>query len=287
LKILLLFLLSFHAFSSEHKRPKYFIAIKKNEGRPFQSLDTFIPLLPPKGKFYADPFLLKHEGINYLFFEDYDYRKGVISYVTLGEEGPSAKPKLALELPIHLSFPSFFEEDGAVYMVPETYRYKSVSLYKAIEFPDKWKHERILIQGNLFSDPLLFKRGGYYWLFVAIEMDRLQIYYAKDLETHFSPHPINRQKIRGRNGGGLFMLDGRLIRPTMDSAKSYGRALIFKEIVRLTPEEFDEREVAFIEPTWAKGLDGTHTYSCNEDFIVYDGHRDIYREEDSLYSQPD
>lgn len=66
---------------------RWFLAIKKNEGAsPFEALSNYIPIFPPDGKFYADPMLFKHDGTNYLFFEDYDYRKGVISFVTIDED---------------------------------------------------------------------------------------------------------------------------------------------------------------------------------------------------------
>jgi hypothetical protein len=257
------------SFPKQEQKPKYFIAIKKNgENR---NLEEYTPFLPPAGKFYADPFLIKRDGVNYLFFEEYNGQKGVISYVTVEGEGKVSQPRLALELPTHLSFPSLFQEGDDIYMVPETYRYKSVSLYKSVAFPDQWQRKRELIRGERFSDPLLFKHNGYYWLFVTTHMDQLSIYYAKSLGAKFLPHPINRRRIKGRNAGPLFTFEGRMIRPTMDCSQRYGKSMILKEIVLLTPEEFIEKEFALIEPTWAPGLVGTHTYCQGEDYLVYDG----------------
>jgi hypothetical protein len=273
------------AFDQDTKYPKYFIAIKKNVGDVFNSLATYTPLLPPKAKLYADPMLFKYRGVNYVFFEDYDYKKGVISYVTI-EEGIS-QVRIALELPIHLSFPHVFQEGGEIYMTPETHDYRSVFLFKATEFPKKWEPQRFLIRGQYFSDPILFKHNGYYWLFAAVHEDRLAIYYAKDLGAEFVPHPINGRSIRGRNAGPVYTDQGRLIRPTMDCRESYGRAVILKEIVLLDPHQFVEREIALLEPNWAPNLDGTHTYCQNEDFVVYDGQRNIFPHEDPLYSSRD
>ena len=253
---------------AETKQSKYFIAIKKNDGT---SMNSYTPLLAPKGKYYADPFLFKYEGINYLFFEDYDYIKGVISYVSLDQEGNASSPKLALTLPGHISFPYIFQDQGEIYMIPETSSYQSVFLYRSRAFPNEWERERVLIRGEGFADSLLFKYNGIYWLFTSIRKDVLQIYYAKDLTSSFFPHPINGCHIRGRNGGSLFIRDGRLVRPVMDCSKRYGRAVILKEIVSLTKHEFIEQEIAAIEPNWAPHLVGTHTYSQNEDFLVYDG----------------
>ncbi len=259
------------ALIGETPRPEYFIAIKKNEGDVLGTLHFYSPLYPPQGKFYADPFLFKHQGLNYVFFEDYDYQKGVISYVCINQDLKTSEPRVALELPIHLSFPSIFQDEGEIYMTPETYDNRSVSLFKAQKFPDEWQHVRTLIRGQRFSDPILFKRGGYYWLFVAVKKDRLQIYYAKNLDSEFRPHPINHRMIPGRNAGYVYFMNDQLIRPTMDCSISYGRSMILKEIVRLDPQQFIEKEIVKIEPTWAPNLTGTHTYSQNEEYVVYDG----------------
>lgn len=228
-----------------------------------------------------------HEGVDYLFFEDYNYQKGVISYVTLGPDGIPSKPQLALEEKVHLSFPFVFSDEGSIYLLPETYQKRRVSLYKATSFPQEWKWERTLIQGDFFSDPILFKHGGYYWLFVSIEKDRLQIYYAKDLSSSFSPHPINWTYRIGRNAGPIFFFEGRMIRPTMDCKSRYGESILFKEILLLTKSQFIEKDIACIQPTWAPGLVGTHTYGQNERYIVYDGERLVSAEEDPLYSSSD
>ena len=249
----------------------YFIAVKKNEGDVLSALDSYHPFFPPKGRYYADPCLFEHEGVHYLFFEDYDYKKGVISYVTIGEGMELSKPQVALELPIHLSFPSFFSEEGEIYMIPETYGYRSISLFRAVQFPDQWEKKRTLVEGERFSDPILFKHDGYYWLFAATHCDRLSIFYAQDLASPFLPHPVNGRLLRGRNAGSVYSMGDRLIRPTMDCRISYGRSLILKEIVLLTPTHFVEREIGYIEPTWAPGLKGTHAYSQNEQYVVYDG----------------
>ena len=180
-------------------------------------------------------------------------------------------PKVALELPIHLSFPCVFQEGEEIYMVPETYDYRSVSLFKAKNFPREWEHVRTLIRGEKFSDPILFKHDGYYWLFTAVRGDLLRIYYAKDLGGAFYPHPINHRHIRGRNAGYVYFTKGHLIRPVMDCKGMYGRAMILKEIVQLDPKHFIEKEIARIEPNWAPHLIGTHTYSQNEEYVVYDG----------------
>ncbi len=284
MKILVIFCLMVTLLSAEEKRSKYFIAIKKNEDAVLDTLTSYIPLLPPKGKFYADPILFKHKGVNYIFFEDFDYKKGIISYVRLDDKGHFSSPQKALELPIHLSFPHVFEEGGEIYMTPETYDAHEVALFRARSFPNEWEKVRVLIKGAPFADPILFKHNGYYWLFTAVSMDKLCIYYAPHLEAEFKPHPINYRHVLGRNAGQVYQTGGRLIRPTMDCRGGYGKSMILKEILVLDPYRFQERELFYIGPNWAPHLDGTHTYSQNEDFVVYDGRRTIFLSEDGEYS---
>jgi hypothetical protein len=269
---------------AECNREKYFIAIKKNEGDVLNTLDSYDSFLPPKNRFYADPMLFKHQGVNYVFFEDFNYEKGVISYITVGQDMAVSKANKVLDLPCHLSFPHVFCDEEEIYMTPETYDYKSVSLFKASHFPDQWEHQRVLVKGQHFSDPILFKHNGYYWLFVAVNKDRLRIYYAESLTSEFRPHPINHRNIRGRNAGPVYYINGKLIRPTMDCRKRYGRSMVLKKITTLDPSYFEEQDIAYIEPNWASNLDGTHSYCQNEDLVIYDGYRIICDHEDAQYS---
>lgn len=284
LKILSLFLMITLSLLGAPKRSKYFIAVKRNEEGALHSLSSFTPLTPPKNIFYADPMLYKHDGVNYLFFEEFDYKKGIISYVTVDQNLNFSEPRKALEIDIHLSFPHIFKDGEEIYMTPETYDAREVALYKAAPFPEKWEKVRVLVSGADFADPIVFKHNGYYWLFTAVNMDKLCIYYSLSLSSPFIPHPINKLKLLGRNAGRVFYTGDRLMRPTMDCRQGYGRSMILKEILRLDPLHFVEKECETIEPTWAPGLDGTHSYSQNEDFIVYDGRRTIFLHEDAQYS---
>src|SRR4029453_12386767 len=43
------------------------------------------PIMPPPGRFYADPFLFQHDDRRYVFFEDYDWtsERAVIRYLEI------------------------------------------------------------------------------------------------------------------------------------------------------------------------------------------------------------
>src|SRR5689334_4165568 len=118
---------------------QWFVAFKKNDGvHPYELLHDYTPMFPPNGKFYADPMLFKYNGINYIFFEEYDYNKGVISFITVDEDLNISTPIRVLELDTHLSFPFLFQEEGHIYMLPESCSSQEVALYEADNFPYNW-----------------------------------------------------------------------------------------------------------------------------------------------------
>lgn len=269
-KTLLFLIISLHSFSL-YSVNKWFLAVKKNDNGFYSSLNDYTPIFPPDGKFYADPMLFKYNGTNYVFFEDYDYKKGVISFITVDRDLNVSAPIKILELDTHLSFPLIFQEGEHIYMVPESCNAHEVALYQAENFPYDWKKKRVLLPCSGI-DSVLFKYNGYYWIFTTLEPSEvMQIYYSESLSSEFKPHAINSKKIQGRNAGNFFVYNGSLIRPVMNSQISYGHHMVLKEIVTLTPDEFEEREIYTINPTWAPRLKGTHTFNYNEDLIVYDG----------------
>jgi hypothetical protein len=70
---------------------------------------------------------------------------------------------------------------------------------------------------------------------------------------------------------------GRLYRPAQDCARGYGGALVFNEVLELGPERYRERPAARLDPTWARGLNGTHTYNEGGGVEVVDGRRNRWR----------
>ena len=51
---------------------QWFISIKKNDGDIFD-ISGLKHNYPPKGFYWADPFLWQHNGKDYVFYEYYDY----------------------------------------------------------------------------------------------------------------------------------------------------------------------------------------------------------------------
>jgi hypothetical protein len=240
-------------------------------------------LHPPEGHFYADPILLKREGRNFLFFEDFSYAedRASICCAELGSDGNLGEVVEVLRCPYHLSYPFVFEHAGETYMIPETKQNRTVELYRAEEFPRRWKLEAVLMKDVSVVDATIHVKDGRFWMFAGISSgrwpnsDEMGIFYADRLTGPWTAHrnnPVVSDVRRARPGGALFYREGRLIRPSQDCARTYGYALNFSELLKLNEEEYEERQVGRIGPEWTKGNRGTHTYAASEDFEVIDGH---------------
>src|SRR3954453_4419521 len=79
-------------------------------------------LADPGNHFYADPFPITWQGRTFVFFEDLDHRvgKGIISAIEFDDAGPVGEVVPVLNEPWHLSYPFLIEDDGALWMIPES-----------------------------------------------------------------------------------------------------------------------------------------------------------------------
>ncbi|MGA2785655.1 MAG: hypothetical protein ABSF09_13245, partial [Candidatus Bathyarchaeia archaeon] len=131
---------------------------------------------------------------HYILCEQFDYRqqKGRIVYIELMENDSFSEPKLAFELPYHLSYPYTFEYDGHLYCVPETKQTRQISLYEIERFPDTWRKVSILVDDFAGVDPTITRYNGYWWLFSSAggkySASSLFIWYSKSLSNTWKPH---------------------------------------------------------------------------------------------------
>ena len=263
----------------------WFIAYRKNPGvvpNSAEGMTNFQIVTPPKDRFYADPFLIRRDGKDFLFFEDYpfDFGKGMISFVEFDERGNYSQPRVALEREYHLSYPFIFEHDETIYMVPESLEARRVDLYRAAEFPRVWTFEKTLLEDVPAVDPTIFFLDGKFWLFVSgissakCINEELHLFYSSALYGKWMPHPKNpivSDVRRARPAGHLFLHEGRLIRPAQDCSPRYGRAVCFNHIEELSETEYRERSIATIGPEWHPWNRGTHTFNQTENLQVIDG----------------
>lgn len=251
--------------------------------RPIGELKVRWLVPPGPGKYYADPFGLRRGGATEMFFEEYDFRsnKGVISWVREGADGHFSRPRVAIELPVHASYPFLIEQDGSVYCVPETARAREITLFKAIEFPHRWTKAVTLVTGVAAVDSTVIKHNGSFWLFCTDLDDgpfsKLRIWHAPDLLGPWRPHaanPVKTDVASARPAGTPFLADGKLYRPAQDCTKTYGGAIALNRVTRLTTTEFEEERIGTIGPFWDGPHNrGIHTISSVGARTLIDGKR--------------
>ena len=276
------------AFKRVIKRKFYFeqwILLFKleNTEKLSQSFYRFKRLLPPKDRFWADPFIIKKKDRYYIFIEELLYKenRGKISVIEMDEKGNHTKPKVVLETPYHLSYPFLIEDQGELYMLPETKENNTIELYKCIEFPHKWELEKVLFNNIKAVDSTIYKKEGKFWMFTNVEeylglsmTHELFLFSSESLlNDEWVPHPQNplvHDHSKARPAGNIFTYKDRIFRPAQDCSVHYGYGMKINEILTLSESEYEEREVQSIHPNWDKDLLSTHTLNTCEKLTFID-----------------
>ena len=252
--------------------------------KPSTMLLKFQKLVPPKDRFWADPHLVQRGDAHYIFFEEFDYakRRGHIAAAKLDGQGRITESRIILEAPYHLSYPSTFEHDGELYMIPESGANRTVDLYRCKDFPYQWEFVMHLMEGVSAYDTTLFRYLNRWWLFAAVQeregcspWDELCLFYASNMFSgKWTPHPLNPvvSDIRSaRPAGRLFWEDGSWIRPAQDCSRRYGYRIVFNRITLLNTKEYEEKTVGAITPGWDKRIRNIHTFNRQDGLTVIDG----------------
>jgi len=239
-------------------------------------------LVPPSGRFWADPFPVQVGENYFVFFEEflYDQNKAHISVIELQKGRKPAEPVKVLERPYHLSYPFVFAFQGTHYMIPETGSNNTVELYRCQSFPDKWEFETVLLEANNPTDATLAEIEGRWWMFVNIEeprvsvnWDELHLFYSDSPFGPWKPHrrnPVRSDVRNSRPAGRLFWSGNSLYRPAQDCSRRYGYATAINEVKRITCDDYLEEEVSRITPDWDRNVVGTHTLNKTGDLTVID-----------------
>jgi methionyl-tRNA formyltransferase len=254
---------------------------KKNKWS--KSFFRFKRIVPPKDRFWADPFVYEKNNIYYIFIEELLYKenKGKISVMEIDEEGNHTSPKTIIEKDYHLSYPFVFEDGNNLYMLIETSENRTIELYECIDFPFKWELSKVLMSNLNAVDSTILKHNNKYWLFCNIKenegassLDELFLFYSDNLmDGEWISHPCNpivSDVRRSRPAGHIFKENGRLYRPSQDSSKRYGYGMKINEITELNETSYREIITQSIYPNWAKDVLGTHTINNYKKLTVID-----------------
>jgi hypothetical protein len=261
---------------------KWYLAVRQRKDTlPFDDSTDYSLVQSRSDRFHADPFLFEKNGKTLLFVEDFRYadNRAVISYCEVAPDGSFDLPVEVLRRPYHLSYPFLIEDEGEIYMIPETRGNRTVELYRATNFPTDWEPSAVLFSDVYMADTTVQKINDKYWMFATVSngkysnSDELSLFFSNALKGPWTPHPCNplvSDVRRARPAGALFYDGERLIRPSQDCSKTYGYALVFSEILILTETEYEERVVGRLEPSIAEGHEGTHTYTRTQQWEIID-----------------
>lgn len=246
-------------------------------------LSHFKKITPPKDRFWADPHIIKKNDKYYIFIEEliYSNNKGFISVIEMDKNGNYSSPVKVLEESYHLSFPFIIEDEGDVYMIPESKENKNIQLYKCIDFPYTWKLEKVLIDNVMAVDSVVFYRNGKYWLFTNIVKnkgasanDELFLYWSDNLvSNHWISHPENpiiSDVKSARMAGGLFSHNRNLYRPSQNCSKHYGYGMKINQVLEINDTKYIEKTVDSIYPNWDKKIKAAHSISYVDHLTVID-----------------
>lgn len=243
-------------------------------------LKGYTRVVPPPDRDWADPFAIEKNGRYFVFFEELPYAAGKahIAMVEVKRDASWSAPVRVLERDYHLSYPYLIEEGGELYMIPESARHQSVEVYRCVDFPLRWKLERTLLEGPRLVDATFHRGPDRWWMFAnaaasgsRVFDDELHLFHAAHLLGPWRPHrrnPVKSDARCARPAGHLFSRGGALYRPAQICVPRYGAGLSINRVLRLTPEEYSEREVERIVP--GGDLLGLHTLNRAGDLTVID-----------------
>jgi hypothetical protein len=248
-------------------------------------------LLPPPGRYWADPHIVEYGGRFHVFFEEFLYaeRRGRIAVTTLDSAGRPGPVSVALDLDSHLSYPDVFVHDGRLFMIPEGASSGRVDLYECRGDPREWAFRRTLLHDTPLVDASVVEWRGRWWLFGSLKKpaglrtaELLLLYAADDPVTgEWREHrlsPLLADVTNARPAGAPFRRGQKLYRLAQDGSRGYGSGIAVNEVLRMDSAEYDERKVASLLPAWDRRVCGVHTLNRAGDVVVMDGCRWVPRD---------
>ncbi len=256
----------------------YYFADESQPGCRFEGLRY---LVPPKDRFWADPFAVEHQGRCFVFFEELPYRtyRGRIMAIEVFENAEPGEAQVVLEQPYHLSYPFVFAWDGSLYMLPETAGNGTVEVYRCEAFPHRWRLHRVLLENVSAFDATLWRKNDLWWMFINIaepgadSSDELHLYRSTTPLGPWTAHrgnPVISDVRRARSAGPLFTRNGNLYRPSQDCSLAYGHSVLINRVDVLDDDDYRETTVQRIEPGWRKDILRVHTLGGSKRLRVID-----------------
>jgi len=260
------------------------IGVIKNKPHSFleESIEPKINWLPLNSRkvFYADPCAIETDNGLDIFLEEYPYKdgKGIISYSKY-HNGHFSVPEPILEEDFHLSYPYIFVHNNLKYIIPESFEANKVMLYQAVDYPNKWKMVKVLIDEYAGIDNTILNYNGTWWMFSSDKNDgsshNLNLFFADDLFSEWNPHPCNPIKTdvrSSRSAGKPFIHNNNIYRPSMNYEDKNEGSITINLINDLSKNSYKETSVKSIMPFQkSKFSEKTHHLFSTKNFLLIDG----------------
>jgi len=130
-------------------------------------------------------------------------------------------------------------------------------------------------------DSTLLNYNNKWWLFTGIienfggpSSDELFLFCSDDpIDGTWIPHPLNPiiSDVRNARSAGKIYDDGnKLVRPAQNCELGYGYGISLNEILELNENQYREKTIDSIYPTWDENIKGIHTLSHDEELTFVD-----------------
>ncbi len=198
----------------------------------------------------AHPFMVVTDSLYYVFFTAKD-GKTDMGGIGLAESKNGVDWKyrqIVLLESFVTSYPYVFKWQNDYYMIPENHTEKSIRLYKAVDFPVKWRYEGDLLSGETFISSTVVRFKDMWWMFTARSgNDNLRLFYAPDLKGPWTEHPLSpivkKDLNIARPGGRPFILYGSLYRLGQDCDPTYGNQVHAFKITEISTTRYSEKMI--------------------------------------------
>ena len=249
-----------------------------------QSLNVRWLPSPSEGDQRTEPFgYIAHDGqMNVLYRKKYHSKHtDEIARLRPKPEGILKRSRIMLSSAASLTYPFVVQQPEATYAVISYPHQGRTELFRVAEKNDALDLIKTLIDKALINCTSIFF-DGLWWMF-GTDPDApdnvLLAYHSQQLDGPYQPHALNPLKVDhngSRPAGSLFMKDGVLWRPALDTSDPDTMSVVvLNRIDELTPQRFREvpmkRFAGFRGTTYGHGV---RTLCAMGNITLVDGVRD-------------
>ena len=244
----------------------------------------------PKDRWYADPFILKHDNEKIiLLVEEYLYktRLGRIAQLTISRKDYSLiSDEVVLELDSHLSFPAIKRVGENVYIYPENANGLGLALYEYNSEKNQAVYLKTISDEPLADAIITSVFGNQLMFATTIPNHNGNILNVYDFDDN--GHSVLKAKLYfptniARNAGDWFKVGNTVLRPAQDCNGGYGKSVILQKISH-KGNEFEFEDICRIESRHPRYNTGCHTFNYHKGIGVIDVHGYIHYHLAAIYS---